>query len=443
MRVKRIFALAIVLIMLAAFAPTGVYARSTLPSIHITMDYPSTFNRTYPIHRREWRDAEISMTGSAYDFSFTPMRIRGRGNSSWWSMGYKLPYRFRFPSGYARSMMGSEHEARDWVLIANAHDYSHMRNYAAFYLGRMLNFEFTSMGQHVHLYINGDYRGVYLLADQMQVLPGRIQLSRSSDPTRSEYLIELCGHTGRNPDATDPLIQISRIMGGERFDPRTYVIGFPSGNRLTDEHIEFVQNFVQDVYNTIHRGNFQAVSEIIDLPSFIDSFLVHELFKEMDVNWSSMRFTIRQTDTGPRLFAGPIWDFDLSAGGDGGYNSNNAYRYGPYGSTATWNRWFGMLMRTEWFAGMVSQRWDEIRDNEVRDMLDHINALARTYRRCFERNFERWPDKLGNNIWRISRPALQRDTFMGQIEWLDEWFERRIVWMNDDLRDRPRPRPLP
>jgi len=105
---------------------------SELPSLRINIPM-------HQIDRNDWSAAVgISLEGSgAYDFGTeetVTAQVRGRGNSTWVAMGDKRPIRFRFPSGEARAMFGSDYVARDWTLIANTLDFSLHRNYGAYFL---------------------------------------------------------------------------------------------------------------------------------------------------------------------------------------------------------------------------------------------------------------------------------------------------------------------
>lgn len=81
--------------------------------------------------------------------------------------------------------------AKKWVLLANALDESMMRNYLAFNLGKALGLEFTSDCQFLNLYINGQYKGVYLLCEQVQEGSNRVNINTSPvGQVDTGYLLE-------------------------------------------------------------------------------------------------------------------------------------------------------------------------------------------------------------------------------------------------------------
>ena len=69
------------------------------------------------------------------------------------------------------------------MLLAEYADKSMIRNASAFYLAKQI-FEgryYSSDCCFAEVYINGQYQGVYLLAEQQQVNKGRINIFESKD----------------------------------------------------------------------------------------------------------------------------------------------------------------------------------------------------------------------------------------------------------------------
>ena len=389
---------------------------SPMPSLYVSIAAEN-------IQHYEWtRGIMVSLRGAGEEFDFENKlaRIRGRGNASWWAMGEKRPFRIRLES--PRSIFGTEYIARDWVFLANAIDYSHMRTVGALYLGtRLGRFDFSPVpAVFVHVYLDGDYRGVYQLTDHMQRYPGRVEVEYNPDPMLSEYYIEWCRH-GRHPDDVEFYA-----------DEIPFLVHYPNSDDMTPEHIEFLTDFIDEVGQAIRNGVFEEVAALIDIPTFVDFYLVNEFTKNADVFFSSVYFTIRlEEDNRHKLYAGPLWDFDQSAGGtfDDFYPD-----YSPQGPWAAYrSEWFRRLMRIPEFVEIVSQRWSEIRDVEVAETLAEIRYLTTAYKADFERNFERWPNKLGQYLWRTPPSMQVIGTYEGQVEYLLDWYEQRIIWMDEFL----------
>ena len=377
------------------------------------------------IDHNEWAwGIKLLLQGAGEEFDIgknVRVRVRGRGNATWNAMGDKRPLRIRFEA--PRSMFGTEYIARDWVLLANTMDYSLMRTVGALSLGaRLGRFEFSPIpAQFVHLYLDGEYWGVYQFTDQMRQGEGRVDVTPNPDPELSEYYIEWDRH-GRSSDVI--FIYVQDIP---------FRIRYPNPEDITPEHIDFLSDFLHEINQAIRDGDYDEVATLIDIPTFIDFYLVNEFTKNADVFFSSVHLSVRiDEDNRHRLYAGPLWDFDQSAGG----TSDDFYPdYSPQGTwAAESNEWLRRLMRIPEFRTQVSQRWYEIRDVEVADTLEEIRHLSTTYRDDFYRNFERWTNLLGQYLWRTPREMRAIDTYEGQVDYLLDWYEQRIVWMDEFLR---------
>ena len=99
--------------------------------------------------------------------------FKGRGNSSW-EVYDKKGYQLKL--GEARMVLGMD-RAKTWVLLANASDPTLLRNKLVFDITRQMDLTFAPEGEFVDLWINGDYRGVYLLTEKVQIGPNRLDLT--------------------------------------------------------------------------------------------------------------------------------------------------------------------------------------------------------------------------------------------------------------------------
>ena len=379
------------------------------PSIHITFDMH--------VERNTWKDATVTITGTeeAHAFENAEARIRGRGNTSW-QMGYwtwganpvwersKQPFRLRFNPTV--SMLDSGYEARDWTFIANLSDLSLMRNYSAYHLASLLDgMDYAPFARFVHVYFDSrgqtHYRGLYMLCVQLsEVMEHRVDLRGDPDPASSEYLIQMC----MRADWHDGVY-------GEDFitvNTRHYEIPFPRGNDLSADHIDYVRDFLTKIDTAIFATD-EAVFEYIDLDSFIDFFIVQELYKNPDIHFSSVWMQLKGEGEDRRLHIGPVWDFDLAAGN--AYHQGQhfqgevrlppgiesyEYGYGPYGHFASvFNQWYRYLMEQPRFQEALVQRWPY----------------------------------LGYDLWPNPEAVVEIDTFMGQVEYLIDFLERRAAWL--------------
>ncbi len=100
-------------------------------------------------------------------------QFKGRGNSSWYYYD-KRSYQIRFEEKV--SVLGMP-QARKWVLLANASDPSLMRNKLVFEISAQLGFAFVPKAEYADLWIDGDYRGTYLVTEKPEVNKKRLNLT--------------------------------------------------------------------------------------------------------------------------------------------------------------------------------------------------------------------------------------------------------------------------
>lgn len=390
-----------------------------LPSLHLVTPH-------HPFDDRNlWQDGSLFITGMAdtsmphvSDVLETAVRVRGRGNSTWWMGPEKRPLRFRLAEPL--SLFDSAYEATDWILLANYFDQSLLRNYSAFYFTKLMNtsMQFVPMAQNENLYINDEYMGVYTLTDERDVNPGRLDLDWDEIPEYSDYFIELDFRAHEDGEEDVNFVRVNH---------RLYDIRFPSGGRRTPLHIEYVKALLTRLSDAIQTQNFDKIVQLIDLETWIDFYLVQEFFMNKDVYQASVFMTIQGHYDDRRIHMGPVWDFDLSAG-------NMRYQLGgtqPEGLyVANVHYWFNNLMHIPQFRDAVALRWADLSTSGIpQQTIDHINTVALVYRDEFLRNFQRHPI-LGTSVGFNPISIARITTFEGHIDFLSNWLTRRKDWLD-------------
>lgn len=407
------------------FNPDGlVTMESEFPALHISTGGRSIDSTT------DWvKDVSVSMrnTEDAYEFEgFENARIRGRGNSTW-SLGMeygKKPYRLQFNEPIR--FLDSPAVARNWALIANFSDKTLLRTYSAYFLGGMLDtMHWSPYARFIDLYLDDVYQGVYMVTDHMNDdVPGRSDLVSDTvnyDPEVQEYLVEL---NGRIADEDGPEMEGRSyvIVNG-----RHYEIRIPEANEARQRvYAEYVRQYIAAVDAAIELGDWTEITSLIDPASFVDYFLVREFYKCGDVGWTSVQFQIRGQGAERRLYMGPLWDFDLSAGNYEVLDLDKPE--GIYAAAA--NHWFRGLVQVDEFRELIAVRWNELKDNQIARMLEHIAYMAVRYQSSLERNFEVW-NIMGIYIWPNPQEIIEIETFMGHVFHMINWLETRCAWLAD------------
>ncbi|MCL2363389.1 MAG: CotH kinase family protein [Defluviitaleaceae bacterium] len=404
--------------------PVGV---RDFPALHLTTTYDP-----FAVDRQFWHDAYLLISGTnhAYLMNATPVRLRGRGNSTWLHGEEKRPLRLRFETPV--SLLGSPAVAQDWVLIANLFDMSLMRTHLAFHMGGALGtFPWTPFSRLVHVYINGEYQGVFQLADERDNNPARANLTFNTDPALSEFLLEIDGSAA----SRDRRLAEGEVENVDFTFVNGWVIDvrYPRLNRR-DGHLEYLQAYLYRVDAAIKAHDFDALAALVDIPSLVDFYLVQEWFKNIDGGDRSIFMQLMGTGEARRLYFGPLWDFDRSAGNLAFWNTPEYIFIGNY------NRWFADLMATDAFRTLVAARWREIRYNQVMQTLAYAAHLLENYEAAFDRNFERHdhifaPDGRESGteptwFWLVPEVVQELHSFRAQVEYMTAWLYARAIWLD-------------
>lgn len=370
------------------------------------------------VSRDEYLKSNVTVTNtdnSDYDFKDAKSKIRGRGNSTW--AVDKKSYKLKFDE--KTSMLGSDYKCKIWTLLANHYDKSLMRNCIAFDLGsRLKGLEFDPSGKYVDLYLNGEYLGVYQLCDQIKAEKKRIKLKDDKNPEECEYLFEVDKRCkGKEGYGEEYIIALGKYLD----------IKYPKAEDgdLTKNHVIYLKEYFSDLNKALKSHNYTEVLKYIDVDSFVDFFILQEMFKNVDVDFSSTYFYLKGKGEDRRVFMGPIWDFDLSAGY---VNYMNISHEGKWAADAFVYR---DLFKIPGFVADVKARWLEIiNDNIIDDSIKQINIIKDKYKTSFERNFERW-DIFNEKLWCECKEIIEIKTFDGQVDYFKNYLEKRYNWMNE------------
>ena len=224
--------------------------------------------------------------------------LRGRGNSSW--LKDKKPYAMTLAAETDLLGMG---RAREWLLLANAMDPSHLRNKAAYDLAARAGMAYAPECRWVDLYLNGEYAGIYLLCERNEIHPQRLDL-----PLSGSFLVSRESRW-RLVSQNYPRVLLNsgaalRIHDSGLTEEDLYRIWQPAENAILSE----------DGRDPETGKQWQ---ELIDVDSWAMDYLMGEIFGNVDAGTISTYFYRDGRDPSWKIHAGPVWDYDLSMGSKG------------------------------------------------------------------------------------------------------------------------------
>ncbi|MDR0307270.1 MAG: CotH kinase family protein [Chitinispirillales bacterium] len=343
-------------------------------------------------------------------------RIRGRGNNSWNDFrAKKKSYRINFKD--KTPLFGLE-AAKNWVLLGQHRDETLLFNAVAFELGNRFAFPFNHSFNFIDLYINGEYRGNYLLTEQNQVGPGRVNIEKGG------WFAEIDEYYDDEP----------------KFRTASYnlpvMIKWPKGGKTAcgeenPAHIP-VKNDFNGLADALASPDFpeNGYRELIDITTFIDFLMINELAANTDL--SHPRSTFLYKDKDGAISMGPLWDFDSGYGWnyrnwmESGFNDHFNYpdRRPPL------HLFLSRFYEDPVFLVKYKERWNEKYDT-IASIPVFIDETAKKLEKSANMNFENWWYKT-YAPFTDTRPA-QPNIFGDAILRLKNWYSARVYYLNAEF----------
>ena len=353
---------------------------SELPVIYInTADGTSVDSNTVA------EDATIKVQGND-EFSQSKYwyegdtTIKGRGNSTWTesvNQGVKRPYKLKLASKANLLGLGAG-KSKHWVLLANMIDHTNMRNELVNEFAKDIGMEYAVSDTDVVLILNGEYQGIYELAEHLRVASDRVNVFDWEDLAGTIAKKISKKDASVNEDALKTAMEqdYSWLNGSFTFQNKTYQIAdyykdtipevtggfmldmdfrstyssyadkyistFRSSNgipmffrapeyaKTSPAMMAYASNYI-NTYEaslksedrmTSYEGNEINYTDLFDMDSLVQYWLVCEYTN----NWDSMKnSTYLYKDLTGKAKMGPVWDYDWAFG-----NINMYSMTGPF-----------------------------------------------------------------------------------------------------------------
>ncbi len=397
---------------------------SVLPTISISTDSGAK------IETKEYEGAKVSVSGATVEecnFSDRTAEAKCRGNYTFTSTE-KKSYRVKFEEKINLFNQGRG-EAKSWVLMAEHCDQSFLRNHLALAMAQKLDkIAYYSSSSFVNLYINGEYEGIYRVAEQHQVQESRVNINEDPDEIDTDYFIEWDAYA--NEDGNVEGLNYFRA-GKNNF--------LVKSDNMTEEKCEFLREYFQKVDDALVDKQAKDIKAYLDIDSFVDMYILQEITKNIDVGWSSFFFV---KNANGKISCTCPWDFDLAMGNDnrlddGGYLNlyagNSEYAFGR-NSLDQGNEWLCYLMRNKWFVNLVIKRWDELSAELEKTAVDEALRINNHFGDEIAKNFERWKI-FGRQINKEPNAVRQLKSYPAHVDYLVKWTKNRFEWMNEYFAD--------
>ena len=426
-----------------------------------------------------------SAKGTLYDIG---IKVRGQSSAMFPKPGYSIEVRDEKGESTDVSLFGLP-PSDDWVLHGPYVDKSMLRNALAYWLFRQAG-RYAPRTKHFDLYINGVYRGVYVLVEKIKRGKYRVNVSKlkeddiAGDSLTGGYLwaFDKVGtNTGGGGSNNQGGIEAE---GFNTSDGLNVILHYPKKENIQKQQEEYLKKYLNDLEALFKNGkNGDGYEKYVDLGSALDYVLHQEVTNNGDSYWCSFFLHKPKNKTNKdgvytegKVTLGPPWDFNLAMSNGGMmYGGGNSWQIessskapqqggggGMWGG-GMWGGGMGSLKAPNWLVQMwkrsdyqneLKKRWAELRSGvwHTKVMDAYLDSMKTYLTKAAERNFKRWPN-LGQNSgqgdtdpqpmkycngsgssgMKMGMGGNNANTWEGEVEHLRTKMKERMQWMDQKL----------
>ena len=369
--------------------------QSSLPSLRVTLPDGTALSDVHADKNVKYSDTSVKLTdpSGAYEkISVNNAQFKGRGNSSWFHYE-KKGYQIKFDK--KTSVLGMP-KGKKWVLLANACDDSMIKNYLAFDLAEQMSAILYPECQYCDLWINGDYRGTYLISEKVEIDANRVNLK---DDYGALFEFDDAFYNQEEYWFTNPQMGHFTVKESVKEDSETI-----------NKDIQIFNDKLDGLFNSINTIGkmditLEELGEWIDVESAADYYLINDYLRNDESIVTSFYWYVDgEKDV---IHLGPVWDFDSAANTEavGGF-VHKRYIFSEMLNCRSFNEYVNQLYQNKLASfDMLSEK---------------CNELGNSLTKSAEMNYIRW-DYLGTKHVK----GFYHDTYSEAISALSSWLNER------------------
>jgi hypothetical protein len=390
-------------------------------------------------------DGVVDLSSQPTVASLAAFHAHGQSSARTDKMPYRIELRGIDASDRDCVLEGLPAES-DWVLVPPYADKTLIHNPFVYGLARDVGL-LAPRFRTVELYVNDDknplssddYRGVYQLVEVIQNKKNRLNLAKldakiTTLPDISGAYVFKFDHIVAEPPLVD-------CPNGASNCWHYLELVYPSP--ATDAQLGFLTNYLVDFNDALYRSASSTAQttylDYIDLKSFVDHVIICEATRNLDCYVRSQYF---YKDRNEKIFAGPLWDFDMIAGVGLDHQTINDQFHNNIG-TEGWqyeanssrmdgvtSGWFTQLIADPQFKAALVSRWRELRAGVYSDsaIVSRVDGITKGLAAAAHRNFTRWDILTQGTVNNFTSPT--EPTWEGQVAYMKQVLKERAAWID-------------
>lgn len=322
-------------------------------------------------------------------------RIRGRGNSTW-----QLPKKpFKIKLNDDASVLGMAPE-KDWVLLANYIDGTHLLNAVGMKIGQLLEMPYTNTMIPVEVTINNEYLGLYNLTEQVEVKINRVNV----------------GDDGI-------LLNIDSNFDEEwQFKSESYnlPVSVKYPKEMDTDKLTSIRNQFETLEALVADSDFpnNQYLNYIDDVSIAQYLITYMLTGNEEINHPKSTY-LHKTSTG-KFVMGPIWDFDWAFAFEGSFDHFSSFNRPLFWTPISkpGSQFFSKLMSDPKIQSLIKEQWSVFKKNDLSELMTYINEYATSIEKAKAKDLALWKNDNKSaaslRLW-IQNRVSYMDSFIGNF----------------------------
>ena len=436
---------------------------SKLPVIYIDIENGATVTS-----KDVYLDSQLTMQGNdEWNSETTKLyvgasEIKGRGNSTWGLP--KKPYRLKFDKGIDLFGYG---KSKHWVLLANYYDTTFLRNKIGYDLAGDMDIPYMQ-SILVDLVMNGEYVGNYQFCEHVRIDDERVEVTDwegigedaaaaivEANDLGDDALDELEGTMAENFSWIDTdsiqynnvtykvsdYIEYPDVSGGYLLEMDTnydevskfrtndnvpIMFKGPEFANTSKSMMNYVKTYIQAFEDAVKAPNYTAehedtvkhYTELFDMQSLVDNWLIQELFFNEDFMKKS---TYMYKDHGELFKMGPVWDLDWASGAEqSAAKPYNQWQTTYFNADCQRDQWYKYMAKDPYFIKLAQERYLEIRDSYIVEMMNDIDTYSEQIAVSAQKTLD---------IWRKGK------NYESEMTKFKTWMNNRLEFLDDKIAD--------
>lgn len=330
-------------------------------------------------------------------------QFKGRGNWTWTGFD-KKPYRIKFDAKQKVLGMPSN---KHWCLMAGADDcMGFLKNPVGYMLSRAMGLRWTPGMVPVELVLNGEYKGLYFLTEQIRVGSNRVAVTEQEDnavdSVSGGWLVEI-----------DNYYEDGNVTLRESNNQEVWFT-MKSPEILSQQQRTYIETQLNGLNNAIWGNNEADVWSRLDLDEAVKYYLIQEIMEDCE-SYHGSCYLYKERDrngANEKWFFGPVWDF--------GNAYNRGWNTWIYDHPSFPQYWIGQLATWPAFQAKLQEVWWVFHHNHKDQVRAEIQALAGLITTAAQRDAQ---------VWNGSMNYCNNSDMTGKLNYFLEKYDWRVGWL--------------